>query len=142
MSEWVEKINGVYMTINNGNDKVRINPIVSKLKESNMRRNSHQVVVMEFQESVKQYFLKKYDTRVNVLLFGNTFGLENDSEFYMTSMAWGKYKAFEFSIQVLYDFCKEFGCEFEKTTCDGDRYIFYYKDDNGFKEEFFSRLVI
>ena len=74
----------------------------------------------QFVFDVKE-FMRDKGIPVRVLFFGNTFGLDFDIN--VTSL--GDFPR-KIPLDVLTDFCKEFGCEFEYTNCDGQRYIFSF----------------
>lgn len=69
-----------------------------------------------FEFDVKE-FMRNKGIPVKILFFGNTFGLDIN----LNVSNWQ---------DVLSDFCKEFGCEFEYNNCDGNRWIFSF---NGMK---------
>lgn len=66
-------------------------------------------------------FMENKGIPVKVLFFGDTFGLD-------IRVTWDNYKDVprKIPLNVLSDFCEEFGCEFEYTNCDGNRYIFTF----------------
>lgn len=66
-------------------------------------------------------FMRKKGIPVKVLFFGDTFGLDID----INLNNWGDVPR-KIPLDVLSDFCKEFGCDFEYTCCDGDRWIFTF----------------
>ena len=66
-------------------------------------------------------FMKKRGIPVRVLFFGNSFGLDID----LNVSNWQDVPR-KIPLDVLSDFCKEFGCEYEYTNCDGDRWIFSF----------------
>ena len=66
-------------------------------------------------------FMKKRGIPVRVLFFGNSFGLDID----LNVSNWQDVPR-KIPLGVLSDFCKEFGCEYEYTNCDGDRWIFSF----------------
>ena len=66
-------------------------------------------------------FMKKRGISVRVLFFGNSFGLDID----LNVSNWQDVPR-KIPLDVLSDFCKEFGCEYEYTNCDGDRWIFSF----------------
>ena len=70
-------------------------------------------------------FMRNKGIPVKVLFFGNTFGLDID-------INWGNVGKVpcKIPLDVLSDFCKEFGCEFEYTNDDGMRYIFSFNGLN------------
>ena len=67
-------------------------------------------------------FFGKYDIPVKVLFFGKTFGIDIDIN--LSNIGEVPHKI---PVEVLYDFCKEFGCDFEETVCDGSRWIFSFE---------------
>lgn len=66
-------------------------------------------------------FMRKRGIPVKVLFFGDSFGLDID----LNIKNWRDVPR-KIPLDVLTDFCKEFGCEFEYTACDGDRWIFSF----------------
>ena len=70
-------------------------------------------------------FMRNKGIPVKVLFFGNTFGLDID----LNVSNWQDVPR-KIPLDVLSDFCKEFGCEFEYNNYDGDRWIFSF---NGMK---------
>jgi len=66
-------------------------------------------------------FMRDKGIPVNVLFFGDTFGLD----IRLNIDNWQNIPR-KIPLDVLTDFCKEFGCEFEYTNCDGERYIFSF----------------
>jgi len=68
-------------------------------------------------------FMRKRGIPVKVLFFGDTFGLDIDININNVGKVPRK-----IPLDVLTDFCKEFGCDFEYTACDGDRWIFSFVD--------------
>jgi len=66
-------------------------------------------------------FMRKRGIPVRVLFFGDTFGLDID----LNVDNWRDIPR-KIPLDVLTNFCKEFGCEFEYTACDGDRWIFSF----------------
>lgn len=68
-------------------------------------------------------FMKKRGIPVRVLFFGDSFGLDID----LNVSNWQDVPR-KIPLDVLSDFCKEFGCDFEYTTCDGDRWIFSFNE--------------
>ena len=108
--------------------------IVKNLKESIEYRSKHKKFIDEFLRAVKRYFLEKYDFRVNTITGITWFAVEKNIHYYYGGDTIID-TDFKFTSEVLYDFCKEFDCEFDKTACDGDRYIFTFNDvdmSNGF----------
>lgn len=69
---------------------------------------------------VKEFMLKN-GIPVKVLFFGDTFGLDID----LNVHNWREIPR-KIPLSVLTDFCNEFGCEFERTINDGDRWIFSF----------------
>ena len=103
--------------------------IVKELKESIEYRDKHLEFIEAFKYAIQGYFINRYDVPVRALTFGNTFGVElNYAHTCYDSVLLDKLSKFEFNIGVLSDFCNEFECEFVKTTCDGKRFIFTFKD--------------
>lgn len=70
-------------------------------------------------------FMRNNGIPVKVLFFGNTFGLDIDVNIHNFSNVPRK-----IPLNVLSDFCEEFGCDFEYTNCDGERYIFSFNGLN------------
>lgn len=66
-------------------------------------------------------FMRNKGIPVKVLFFGKTFGLDID----LNVSNWQDVPR-KIPLDVLSDFCKEFGCDFEYNTCDGDRWIFSF----------------
>lgn len=73
-----------------------------------------------FQIDIKT-FMREKGIPVKVYFFGNRFGLDIDLNIHN----WYDVPR-KISLDVLSDFCKEFGCDFEYTACDGDRWIFSF----------------
>lgn len=97
---------------------------IRKLKDSIEYRSKHKVLIDQFKDSIINYFYNKYDVYVRVLFFGDTWGIEQDYGHYYHM---GGRVDFDFSIDVLADFCREFECDFLYTRST-DRYIFTFKD--------------
>ena len=66
-------------------------------------------------------FMRKRGIPVRVLFFGDTFGLDIYRDIHNYQDVPRK-----IPLDVLTDFCKEFGCEYEYTNCDGKRWIFSF----------------
>ena len=66
-------------------------------------------------------FMRNKGIPVKILFFGKTFGLDID----VNVSNWQDVPR-KIPLDVLSDFCKEFGCEFEYTNCDGHRWIFSF----------------
>ena len=66
-------------------------------------------------------FMRNKGIPVKILFFGKTFGLDID----VNVNNWQDVPR-KIPLVVLSDFCKEFGCDFEYNTCDGDRWIFSF----------------
>lgn len=103
--------------------------VVKQLKESIEYRNKHKEHLNKFKYAIITYFQEKYDVNVRVKFFVDCFGVEQDflmsrNDFLMSRNA----KLFKFNQEVLYEFCKEFDCEFKYTACDGSRPIFTFND--------------
>lgn len=96
--------------------------IVNQLKESIEYRNKHKEYLDKFKYAIITYFQEKYDVNVRVKFFVDSFGIEQNF-----LIGWNV-KLFKFNQEVLYEFCKEFDCEFEYTACDGSRPIFTFND--------------
>lgn len=109
--------------------------ILDKLKKFLKYVNEYGVTEDEFKNSIQKYFFDKYNISVKVYVWGNKFGFDKNLQ-----VAYGnigspyetehqtKTREFDFSIEVLYEFCRDFECEFLYTTCDGERYFFQFKD--------------
>ena len=96
--------------------------IVDQLKESIEYRNKHKEYLDKFKYAIITYFQEKYDVNVRVKFFVDSFGVEQNF-----LIGWN-IKLFKFNQEVLYEFCKEFDCEFQYTACDGSRPIFTFND--------------
>lgn len=101
--------------------------VVNTLKESIRYRNKHKKFIEDFMLAIKRYFIDKYDFHVRVLTGITWFAVEKDLNYYFGGCEIF-HTDFKFTAKVLADFCEEFDCEFEYTTCDGDRYIFTFDD--------------
>ena len=66
-------------------------------------------------------FMRNKGIPVKVLFFGKTFGLDIDVNVNNLQDVPRK-----IPLDVLSDFCKEFGCDFEYNNYDGDRWIFSF----------------
>ena len=66
-------------------------------------------------------FMRNKGIPVKVLFFGKTFGLDID----VNVSNWQDVPR-KIPLDVLSDFCKEFGCDFEYNNYDGDRWIFSF----------------
>ena len=66
-------------------------------------------------------FMRVHKLTVKVLFFGDTFGLD-------IVINWDNIgnSPRKIPLNVLTDFCNTFGCKFEYTNCDGNRYIFSF----------------
>ena len=73
-------------------------------------------------------FMEDNGIPVRVLFFGDAFGLD----IRVDVDNWRNVPR-KIPLNVLTDFCNEFGCEFEYTNCDGERYIFSF---NGLSMEY------
>lgn len=104
-----------------------IKSAVKELKDSIEYRSEHMKLIEYFKDMIVQYFKEKYDFHVRVVTGVTWFAVEKDLPYY-----YGKDRFimsdFQFTSKVLYDFCQLFECEFEETTCDGERYIFTFLD--------------
>lgn len=96
--------------------------VVKRLKESIEYRNKHKERLDKFKYTIITYFQEKYGVNVRVKFFVDCFGVEQN--FLMNRTA----GPFKFNQEVLYEFCKEFDCEFKYTACDGNRPIFTFND--------------
>ena len=63
-------------------------------------------------------FMRNKGIPVKILFFGKTFGLDID----LNISNWQDVPR-KIPLDVLSDFCKEFGCDFEYNNYDGDRWI-------------------
>ena len=66
-------------------------------------------------------FMLKNRIPIKVLFFGDSFGLDINLNIHDWSETPRK-----IPLSVLTSFCDEFGCEFECTVCDGNRWIFNF----------------
>lgn len=66
-------------------------------------------------------FMRNKGIPVKVLFFGKTFGLDIDVNVSNLQDVPRK-----IPLDVLSDFCKEFGCDFEYNNYEGDRWIFSF----------------
>ena len=66
-------------------------------------------------------FMRNKGIPVRILFFGKTFGLDID----VNVSNWQNVPR-KIPLDVLSDFCNEFGCDFEYNNCDGDRWIFSF----------------
>lgn len=66
-------------------------------------------------------FMRSKGIPVKVLFFGKTFGLDIDVNVSNLQDVPRK-----IPLDVLSDFCKEFGCDFEYNNYEGDRWIFSF----------------
>ena len=103
---------------------------VKKLKDSIRYRSEHKKIIEEFKHAIKNYFWKEYDVPVSVLTGVTWFAIEKNISIVrnMDSDKAEHMWKFEFTIDVLYKFCKTFECKFEHTACDGHRYVFTFDD--------------
>ncbi len=101
--------------------------IVKELKESIEYRSKHNEFVDNFLRAIEDYFLEKYGFHVNTLTGVTWFAVEKNIHYYYGGDEIVTCN-FEWTSKVLYEFCQEFECEFEHTSCDGERYIFTFKD--------------
>ena len=70
-------------------------------------------------------FMRDKGIPIEIRFFGDSFGL--DINYFDNTWKNAPLKIpRKISLNVLSDFCKEFDCEFEYTTCDGERYIFSF----------------
>ena len=77
-----------------------------------------------FEYDVK-IFMRDKGIPIKIAFFGSTFGLDIDLD-----APNGSDIPRKIPINVLYDFCNEFGCDFERTACDGERWIFTFNGLN------------
>ena len=66
-------------------------------------------------------FMRDKGIPVRVLFFGDTFGLD-----IVVTMDNFRDVPRTIPLNVLMDFCDEFGCEFQYNNCDGNRWIFSF----------------
>lgn len=102
--------------------------VVKQLKESITYRSEHMKIIDEFLRAIRHYFLEKYDFHVRTLTGVTWFAIEKDYYYYSTQEHFMEDRDFKFTLKVLLDFCEEFDCEFDRTTCDNSRHIFTYND--------------
>lgn len=69
-------------------------------------------------------FMKERGIPIKVSFFGDAFGL--DIDYSVQDCDFLRKTPRKIPLDVLTDFCKEFGCEFEYTNCEGRRYIFSF----------------
>ena len=118
-----------------------INPIVDKIKKFEKQIDELDRVTKEDLESaIRKYFYNKYSIAVKSYVYGSTFSFEKDLDVAYNSWLEGdtteyskRTRQFNFSIDVLYKFAKDFDAEFSHTACDGNRYIFKFKNIDGKK---------
>lgn len=101
--------------------------IVKQLKDSIEYRNQHKKFIRDFLYAIEKYFVDKYDFHVRTLTGVTWFAVEKNLNYYYGKDKW-IHSDFKFTARVLADFCDEFDCEFEHTSCDGNRYIFTFTD--------------
>ena len=113
-----------------------MNEIITKLKKAEEYHDKCAIKEDDFINAIKKYFYDKYNVGVTVYIWGKTFGFEKDIRAYGS---WGTHRDtedmkrtrdFVITIDVLYKFCKDFDAEFLYTTCDGNRYVFNFKNIN------------
>lgn len=109
--------------------------ILDKIKKFLKCIDEYGVTVDEFKRSVQKYFYDKYNVDVKVYILGNKFGIDKNLHTAYGNMGESceteyqiSTRKFKFGIDVLYEFCRDFECEFLYTTCDGERYFFQFKD--------------
>lgn len=73
---------------------------------------------LKFAHEVSE-FMRNKGIPVKVLFFGDCFGLDID----LNVPDWENVPL-KIPLNVLTDFCNEFGCDFECTACKGERWIF------------------
>ena len=66
-------------------------------------------------------FMRNKGIPVKILFFGNTFGLDIN----LNVSNWQDVPR-KIPLDVLSDFCNEFGCDFEYNNCDGNRWVFSF----------------
>lgn len=117
-----------------------IHPIVDKIKKFEEVIDEYQVTKKDLEGAIRNYFYNKYAIAVTAYVYGSTFGFDRDLhvayDAYLESHE-SEYakrtRQFNFSIDVLYKFAKDFDAEFSHTACDGNRYIFKFKNIDGKK---------
>lgn len=109
--------------------------ILDKIKKFIKCVDEYGVTEDEFKNSIQKYFKDKYDVGIRVYVWGNKFGIDRNLHIAYGNMGNPceteyeiRTREFVFGIDVLYRFCKDFECEFLYTSCDGDRYVFKFKD--------------
>lgn len=75
-----------------------------------------------FEVDVKE-FMRNKGIPVKILFFGKTFCLDID-----VNVSNRQDIPRKIPLDVLSDFCKEFGCDFEYNNCDGNRWIFSFNE--------------
>lgn len=112
-----------------------MNEIVDRLKKSVEYREEYGMKEDKFKEIIKNYFYNKYGIAAKVYVWGNNFGVEKDLYIAHANPSSPlnieysrRTRQFDFTIDVLYKFCKDFDAEFLHTACDGSRYVFYFKN--------------
>lgn len=95
-------------------------PFKDCLIEFNKAKQNLNESKMQFECDVIE-FMRDKGISVRVLFFGNTFGLDIN----IPINNFGNISR-KIPLDILTDFCDEFGCEFEYTNCDGARYIFSF----------------
>ena len=119
-----------------------IHPIVNEIKEFEKQIDEYRVTREDLESAIRNYFHNKYGIAVKSYVYGSTFGF--DKNLHVAYEAWmegnineteysKRTRQFEFSIDVLYKFAKDFDAEFSHTACDGKRYIFKFKNIDGKK---------
>lgn len=113
-----------------------MNKIVTRLKKAEEYHDKCAIKEDDFINAIEKYFYDKYGIGVTVYVWGKTFGFEKDLNVYgvwatnKDSEYAKKTRNFTITIDVLYKFCKDFDSEFLYTTCDGERYVFSFKNIN------------
>lgn len=109
--------------------------IIDRLKKNEEYSKEHGISEKDLIDSLKKYFYNNYGIGISGYVWGDRFGFERDLN--IAYGTWGdrtetnyvvKTRRFKFTIDVLYKFCKDFDAEFLYTTCDGDRYVFSFKN--------------
>ena len=68
-----------------------------------------------------EYFMDRQGIPVRVHFFGQRFGVD-----IKRTISTYRTVPNKIPLNVLMKFCEEFGCEFEKTCCNGNRYFFTF----------------
>ena len=101
--------------------------IVKQLKESIEYYSKPEEFVNKFLRAIEKWFLDKYDYHVRTLTGVTWFAVEKNLNYYYGNNRFIT-TDFKMTARILADFCDEFECEFDHTSCDGERYIFSFSD--------------